>query len=217
MPDEDENLDRRRFFRLGMSQLLRPLAAAAKPLLGAAKGLEKIEDTAAAASPAPNRIAPDLWLRPPGALAEQKFRDTCSHCGACVEICPVDAIQLDATGVKGHGVPFIEPDDQACIACEGLKCMHACPSGALVPTLLADIDMGTAVWHSQSCLRTTGEDCTLCIAHCPLGSAAIELKNNQIAVNPLGCIGCGVCQQDCPTTPKSITVIPIAAKTAKLD
>jgi ferredoxin-type protein NapG len=73
--------------------------------------------------------------------------------------------------------------------------------------------MGTAVWNRGPCLRTQGQSCTICVDKCPLGSAAIEVKNNQIAVNPLGCIGCGVCQQECPTTPKSIKVIPIAAKT----
>ena len=83
------------------------------------------------------------------------------------------------------------------------------------PTSINDIDMGTAVWHGPSCLRSAGESCTLCIDKCPLGSAAIELKAGRVAVNPLGCIGCGVCQLHCPTDPKSIFVIPIAAKTAK--
>ena len=74
--------------------------------------------------------------------------------------------------------------------------------------------MGTAVWRSSSCLRSTGDSCTICIDKCPLGSAAIELKSGRVAVKPLGCIGCGVCQQECPTSPKSIVVIPISAKTA---
>jgi NAD-dependent dihydropyrimidine dehydrogenase PreA subunit len=38
------------------------------------------------------------------------------------------------------------------------------------------------------------------------------LVNDQIEVKPLGCIGCGMCQQDCPTTPRAITVIPKAAR-----
>jgi NAD-dependent dihydropyrimidine dehydrogenase PreA subunit len=41
---------------------------------------------------------------------------------------------------------------------------------------------------------------------------AIALKGGLIAVQPLGCIGCGMCQQHCPTSPKSIVVIPKAAK-----
>jgi ferredoxin-type protein NapG len=96
--------------------------------------------------------------------------------------------------------------------------MNRCPSGALIPVPLLDIDMGTAVWREQSCLRTTRDqngstqDCTICVDHCPLGSAAIELQRNRVVVKPLSCIGCGVCQQDCPTSPKSITVIPKSAR-----
>ena len=92
--------------------------------------------------------------------------------------------------------------------------MSVCPSGAIVATSLTEIDMGTAVWNESICLRTKGEACTICVDKCPLGTAAIELKSGRVAVNPLGCIGCGVCQQECPTSPKSIKVIPIAAKTA---
>jgi ferredoxin-type protein NapG len=43
---------------------------------------------------------------------------------------------------------------------------------------------------------------------CPIGSVAIELRANMIHVNEDGCTGCGVCQQQCPTSPKSIVVIP---------
>jgi ferredoxin-type protein NapG len=53
-----------------------------------------------------------------------------------------------------------------------------------------------------------GEDCTICIDHCPIGSAAIRLNGNAVEVVENGCIGCGVCQHDCPTSPKSIVVNP---------
>lgn len=159
------------------------------------------------------RIRPEVWLRPPGSMPEARFLQTCARNGDCVAACPVQAIKLDPA--KGGGAPYIDADSSACVVCTGLKCMSVCPSGALVPTSINDIDMGTAVWHSSSCLRTTGESCTICIDKCPLGSAAIELRNGRVAVNPLGCIGCGVCQMECPTSPKSIVVIPIAAKTAK--
>lgn len=202
--DSDKPVDRRRFFRLGLSELLRPLASAAKPLERMANELGKLDQA---------RPRSEVWLRPPGALPETNFIQTCNHGGECVAACPVQAIKLEPS--KAGGAPFIDADFSACIVCTGLKCMSVCPSGALKPTSINDIDMGTAVWHSSRCLRTHGDPCTICIDKCPLGSAAIELKNGQVAVNPLGCIGCGVCQQECPTSPKSIIVIPIAAKTAK--
>jgi len=199
--DENKSVDRRRFFRIGLSELLRPLASAAKPLERLATELGKLD--------AP---APEIWLRPPGALTEARFRQTCTRSGDCVAACPVRAIKIDPA--KGGGAAFIDPDVAACVVCSSLACMHVCPTGSIVPTSINDIDMGTAVWHEQDCLRSGGESCTICVDQCPLGSAAIELKAGEIAVNPRGCIGCGVCQLKCPTTPKSIVVIPIAAKTA---
>jgi MauM/NapG family ferredoxin protein len=209
--DPEKPVDRRRFFRMGLAELLRPLAAAAKPLERVAHQLGKLDQ------PDTNpirRVPLNVFLRPPGALPENQFQKTCSRCGDCVRICPAQAILLDPTGAKAGGVPYIEADIAACVVCTGLQCMSVCPTGALVPTSINDIDMGTAVWHEQTCLRTSGESCTICVDKCPLGSAAIELKAGKVAVNPLGCIGCGVCQRDCPTSPKSIVVIPIAAKTA---
>jgi Pyruvate/2-oxoacid:ferredoxin oxidoreductase delta subunit len=72
--------------------------------------------------------------------------------------------------------------------------------------------MGTAEWHPESCTRIHGDNCTICIDHCPLGSEAIELRDNNVHVKEHGCVGCGVCQYYCPTYPKSIVVIPKAAK-----
>lgn len=204
--NEEKPVDRRKFFRMGLSELLRPLASAAKPLERIAAELGKLDQ------PAPRKS--QLWLRPPGALPETQFIQTCQRTGDCVTACPARAIKLQA-GVAG-GVPFIDADSAACVVCTGLKCMSACPSGAIVPTSINDIDMGTAVWREANCLRSQGENCTICVDECPLGSAAIELRNGEVAVNPLGCIGCGVCQLKCPTSPKSISVIPIAAKTAPL-
>ena len=206
-PDDDKPIDRRRFFRLGLSELIGPLSALARPLQKMAEQVGKLD----APPPSPRSASttiPLVWLRPPGALAEQKFRETCSRCGNCVRACPADAIQIDASGRRGTGAPFIDPDAMSCVVCEGLKCMDVCPSGALVPTSINDIDMGTAVWREESCLRSHGDSCRICIDHCPLGTAAIELMGNSVAVNPHGCIGCGVCQHDCPTTPKSIIVEP---------
>jgi ferredoxin len=198
--DPDKPVPRRHFFRMGLSELLRPLAAAARPLERMVHQIGKLDEPRAT-----------VWLRPPGSLPEARFLQTCRRSGDCVRACPVQAIRIDPG--KAGGAAFIDPDSSACVVCSGLQCMSVCPTGAIRPTSINDIDMGTAVWHNSTCLRTAGDPCTLCIDKCPLGSAAIELKGNRVAVNPLGCIGCGVCQLACPTDPKSIVVIPIAAKT----
>lgn len=208
--DKDKPVDRRRFFRLGLSELLRPLASAAKPLERIARELGKLDQPSAESSR--RHLPNDVWLRPPGSLPEAQFRQTCSRSGECVAACPVHAIKIDPA--KAGGLPHIDANSVACVVCSGLACMHVCPTASILPTSINDIDMGTAVWHESSCVRSRGEACMICVDKCPLGSAAIELKAGRVAVNPRGCIGCGVCQLECPTDPKSIVVIPIAAKTA---
>jgi ferredoxin-type protein NapG len=216
--DSNRPVDRRRFFREGLRELLKPLANAIEPLHEAAKQLEQMEQlTGAAASPtgigaSPRRMPLDVWLRPPGALAEQSFLDTCSRCGECVRVCPAQCIKLDPSASAGRGAPYIVADEMPCVVCDGLQCMYHCPTGALQPIPLGQIRMGTAVWHPDTCVRSRGEACTICVDRCPVGSVAIALVDDRIEVKPLGCIGCGVCQHDCPTDPKSIVVIPIAAK-----
>src|ERR1700722_12073112 len=210
MPDrpDDSPMNRRKFFRRGLAELLRPVVGAISPIERVAKKIGEL-DAPPPAPPPPvshNRIPLGLWLRPPGAIAEKNFIQTCTRSGECVNVCPARCIVIDPAGAKGRGSPYIDADTSACVVCDGLYCMHACPSGALVPISLTDIDMGTAVWQEDTCELAHGHDCRICVDSCPLGEVAIQLKDNTIAVQPLGCIGCGVCQNLCPTTPKSIVV-----------
>ena len=213
---DDPKLHRRQFFRRGLGELLKPIAHTLEPLAKTLNEFDKLSGPQANAAPAPSApktVPLNLWLRPPGALPEKKFAEVCQKCGDCVRVCPAEAIKLDQTGVAGNGVPYIDADTDACVACEGLQCMSACPTGALLETPLAQIKMGTAVWHVQHCTRhTRHDDCRACVDICPMGQTAIDLAGNEVAVKPLGCIGCGLCQLHCPTSPKAITVIPIAAR-----
>ena len=223
MPDDDSPINRRAFFRQGLRQMFKPIARAAQPLEQVIRQIGAMDDEAAAArahhqpagpaKPSPNPFAP--VLRPPGALPEKQFRDACSRCGECVRVCPAQCIQIDPAGLRGNGVPFIDVDAAACVLCDGLLCMHNCPTGALVPTPLGNIDMGTAHWHPDVCLRTVGgQPCTVCVDVCPVGEVALRLAGNAIEVLPDGCTGCGLCQNRCPTTPKAITVTPRRATAA---
>jgi MauM/NapG family ferredoxin protein len=207
--DERKPVNRRRFFRESLRELLRPVVEAIEPIEAVAQQLGALEQPGATVSRKPAALQNIAWLRPPGALAEQEFRETCSRCGVCVEVCPAHCIKIDTTGAKGAGVPYIEPDIMPCVVCDSLACMNQCPSGALSPIPLAEINMGTAKWRPETCVRTTkGEQCTICIDHCPVGEVAIRLLEGKVDVIEDGCIGCGVCQHDCPTSPKSIVVVP---------
>ena len=73
-------------------------------------------------------------LRPPGALDEKDFLSSCIKCGQCVQVCPVQAIQLaDLVDGFGVGTPFIDARAQACdFSCDAVQCILACPTGSLV-------------------------------------------------------------------------------------
>jgi ferredoxin-type protein NapG len=209
-------VNRRRFFREGLRELLRPLADATEPIAHIVRQLEALEGGPAqpprpATSPrAIQSHAPSIetWLRPPGALPEDELARTCTRGGECVRSCPAQAIRIDITGTVAGGLPHIFADDMPCVVCDSLACMHNCPSGALVLFKAADIDMGTAVWNEETCIRTRGQTCTLCVDQCPIGPAAIQIVEERIVVIEAGCTGCGVCQNYCPTNPKSIKVVP---------
>ena len=53
--------------------------------------------------------------------------DRCTHCGACITVCPTEALIMDKNTMK---VVF---DSDKCIACE--LCVKACPPRAMVVKL----------------------------------------------------------------------------------
>jgi MauM/NapG family ferredoxin protein len=158
-------------------------------------------------------IAPDrTYLRPPGAIDEKSFLDTCYRCGSCIDECPANAIfALDKDAGEAGGTPTIDPERVACVLCDGLKCTYACPSGALLSVSVPHrVRMGLAEVYRPLCVRTQGEACTLCVDKCPLGAAAIRFNDaGPPEVLSPGCVGCGLCQFHCPTSPKAIVVKPL--------
>lgn len=211
-PAADRKMDRRHFFRAGLAEMIKPLDAAIRPLEQMAHEVGKLDAIETSYKPPPRNVVDRPWLRPPGSVAEAEFRLLCTKCGECISACPIYAIRIDHGGEDGAGFPYIEADSQACILCEGQPCMPACPTGAMRVTPLDLIDMGTANWFEQGCQRTHGDECTICIDECPIGAAAIELKDGIIEIHEQGCTGCGVCQNRCPTDPKSIIVIPKSSR-----
>ena len=207
---DDKPVDRRRFFRQALGDLLRPMARAIEPIEKAAQHLSRSESSTPRKAPEDlSAYAPkesDPWLRPPGARPEGEFQAICSRCGDCVRVGPAQCIKMEPG--RGGGVPFIDADVMPCVLCDGLLCMAACPTGALIPTPLEMIEMGTAHWRQELCVRSHGRDCTICVDRCPVGPKALELRQGAVVVHRDACTGCGVCQNSCPTDPKSIVVTP---------
>ena len=165
---------------------------------------------AASARPKTPR-APEIALRPPGALPEQEFLDTCRHCGKCVEACPVQAIGLIGDG-PGAGTPVIHARVAPCHLCEGLQCTVACPSGALRALFSPrDVRMGTAVIDPGECLAYQGVACRACNDVCPLPGVIALAPGRGVYVPVAGtenCVGCGLCFRYCPS-PDAIRIEPL--------
>jgi MauM/NapG family ferredoxin protein len=188
---------RRDFFKEALNQIMKLVA-------------EFIDDKIGDQLPVddPNRVI----LRPPGALPEPEFLETCHRCGNCVKNCPANAIfPLQSTQPDIANTPYIDPEEQPCVICDSLACMYVCPSGALQTVYAEDIKIGLAVFSAETCLRTKDVDCTYCVDTCPIGEDAIHLTaDGVVEVIDAGCTGCGVCQYACPTSPKSIVIEPRA-------
>lgn len=194
-PFEDPSpRDRRQFFVAGFGRLLRPLADYLERKLPLSMGR--------------------TFLRPPGARLEHEFLNTCFRCGACADACPAHCITLmQSDDERLRGTPTIDPDLAACVVCDELACMKACPSGALRLVDRFGIRMGLARVRLSLCVRTAGEDCRICVEKCPFGDGAIRIgADGRVDVRDpslngeRGCVGCGVCQFHCPTRPKAIVV-----------
>jgi ferredoxin-type protein NapG len=146
-------------------------------------------------------------LRPPGALPEATFLETCERSGRCVAACPVQAIQLlRSAEPRLDGTPYLVPSQKACVVCDDLSCMKACPTGALSFVPKEQIAIGLAVVDQHHCRRSFGEPCRECVDRCPLAASAIGLDARGRVEVRSGCVGCGVCEYYCPTSPRSITV-----------
>ena len=193
--DDSKAHSRRSFFREAFSKLAQPVAEYVDAQIGAYIPTEK------------------ALLRPPGAISEDEFLDTCVRSGACINSCPAQAIQpIDRHDRDRAGTPYIDPDYQPCVVCETLECMNVCPSGALQKLTVNEIRIGLAVVNYESCLRTQSIGCRDCVDSCPIGEGAIRIDaHSRVEVLPAGCVGCGVCQFHCPTSPKSIRVEAIKA------
>lgn len=167
-------------------KVLTGLAAgvAAVPLLRANTGL--------------NTEPHERLIRPPAALDEKQFLARCIRCGACMKVCPNNALHpaLAEAGCEGIWTPVVVPRVGYCEpGCA--FCGEVCPTGAIwrftakekawigVPTGagadIRPIRLGTAFYDRGRCLPwAMATDCIVCQEWCPTSPKAIYLRTAEV-------------------------------------
>lgn len=143
-------------------------------------------------------ILPPIPIRPPGAIEESKFLDTCVKCGKCVSSCEQKSIKTTSSeNILTLGYPIIIPSERPCFVCDEQSCMNSCPTGALVLTPPKQIKMGIAIVNENKCITYQGKECDTCVKSCPFPSDAIRINENKHPLVTNSCIGCGLCEYFC--------------------
>ena len=166
-----------------------------------------------AATLAERRVAPQRFVRPPGALPEVLFLTACTRCGDCIPVCPVHAIvRAPASAGLAAGTPIIEPAVTACVACADMPCAAACPTDALtVPAGgWEGVRLGRLALDPERCIAFQGVTCGVCARACPVGERALALDDRgRPVIRAEGCVGCGTCVTACVTLPSSLALTPL--------
>jgi ferredoxin-type protein NapF len=131
--------------------------------------------------------------RPPWALPEAAFTDTCSRCGDCARACPTRIIKPG-----DGGYPTVDFTVGECTFCA--DCVAACQPHALLCTEAAPPWQLRAT-IGDACLAKRQVECRVCGEQC--GEAAIRFlpQAGGIAQPQLDgerCTGCGACVAPCP-------------------
>ena len=145
---------------------------------------------------------------PPGALSLRNLHQHCTACQLCVSACP-NGVLRPQTDLENFMQPEASYERGYCRP-ECTRCSDVCPAGAIRPIDTTDkssIQIGHAVWIKDNCIPLTdGVECGNCARHCPTGAITMVESKSGLkipAVNTERCIGCGACENLCPSRPFS--------------
>lgn len=157
------------------------------------------------------------YLRPPGALSEDRFLSLCLKCRKCEEICPQSIIEVVTLveDIAASGTPILNFREGACDFC--MECVDVCPTGALRNVDIDTIRLGIAEVVPEACVAWDWGGCTVCNKVCPYEAIRLDDLDRPV-VDPQRCNGCGLCEYKCPgaslrsyssTSGRGIIILPV--------
>lgn len=162
---------------------------------------------------APNRKTP---VTPFGSESVEKFYKHCTACQLCVTVCPNNVLR-PSSRLEHLMQPEMSFEKGYCRP-ECVKCSEVCPAGAILkitPEEKTEWKVGTAGVDYDLCVvNRDGVSCGNCARHCPVGAIRMVRKNPDDekspripSVNEEKCIGCGACENLCPSRPISAITV----------
>lgn len=158
----------------------------------------------------------DKLVRPPGSN-EETLNNQCIRCGECMKVCPTGVIQPSPSVDEAKlWTPVLKTRlgycDYSCNSCGVI-----CPTGAIANLTLDEkrrIVIGVARIDQSRCITWAEDrDCIVCEEMCPVPEKAIVLGGGGRGRGEGGgrhphviedlCIGCSICEHQCPVSGES--------------
>jgi polyferredoxin len=183
-------------------------------------------------------------IRPPGSMAEDEFLRRCIKCDQCIRVCPTNVLQpaLFEAGVEGLWTPIMISKMGWCeLNCT--LCSQVCPTGAIREISIAEklgsgpfegkgpVKTGTAFYNRGRCLPWAMDvSCVVCEEVCPVSPKAIFTRNVEVTnrwgamielkqpyIDADKCIGCGICEHECPVKDDPAVYVTAIGETRSKD